>query len=297
MKKLLIAACGAAMILTAACDTNKASNENAALGDSIATTLGQLAGAQAQSQYEMMMMQMTEAEKANFSKEQFLKGMEMVIKTDTTDISLLYGINFAMRIYGSVYQMGGEAGVPINPDKVVAAIREVYMQDSMTVDMTEVQNAFQSYTMRMQQMAKDKRDNELRNSAEYKANAAAGDSIAAACVAEGYTKAESGLVYKVETEGAEPKATMEDRVKVKYTGKHINGEVFDESGDNAREFRVSGTVPGFAEGLCLLGKGGKATLVIPGELAYGMEGSPNAGIGPNETLIFEVEVVEVVAAK
>jgi FKBP-type peptidyl-prolyl cis-trans isomerase len=56
---------------------------------------------------------------------------------------------------------------------------------------------------------------------------------------------------------------------------------------------MQGVVPGFREGLMLLGKGGKATLYIPASLAYGANGVPQAGIGPNATLIFEVELIDI----
>ena len=94
-------------------------------------------------------------------------------------------------------------------------------------------------------------------------------------------------------EGVGEKATDDDFVKVKYVGKLINDTVFDDSKGEAREFPVKGVVPGFAEGLKLLGKGGKATLYIPGKLGYGVQGQPAAGIGPNQMLVFEVEITEI----
>ncbi len=54
-----------------------------------------------------------------------------------------------------------------------------------------------------------------------------------------------------------------------------------------------GVVPGFGEGLKMLKKGGKATLYIPGKLGYGVNGQPAAGIGPNQMLVFDVEIVDV----
>ena len=103
----------------------------------------------------------------------------------------------------------------------------------------------------------------------------------------------TGLSYKIEKEGVGAKASNEDIVKVKYKGSLIDGTIFDDSKGEAREFPVSGVVPGFAEGLKLLGKGGKATLYIPGKLGYGAQGQPAAGIGPNAMLIFEIEVTEI----
>ncbi|MBP3638966.1 MAG: FKBP-type peptidyl-prolyl cis-trans isomerase, partial [Muribaculaceae bacterium] len=87
------------------------------------------------------------------------------------------------------------------------------------------------------------------------------------------------------------KITRRDVAQIKYTGRLVDGTVFDSS-DDAR-LSPAGVVPGFAEGLQMLGKGGKATFYIPGDLAYGVDGAPRAGIGPNAMLIFDVEVLDV----
>ena len=74
-----------------------------------------------------------------------------------------------------------------------------------------------------------------------------------------------------------------------YKGTFINGKEFDAN--ESAEFIANRVIKGWTEGLGLLGKGGKATLYIPGDLAYGERG--NRGIEPNSTLIFEVEVLDI----
>ena len=101
----------------------------------------------------------------------------------------------------------------------------------------------------------------------------------------------SGLQYEVVKEGDGPMPAAADRVVVHYTGRLIDGTVFDSSED--ARLSPAGVVPGFGEGLEMLGKGGKATLYIPGKLAYGVDGAPRAGIGPNAMLIFDIEVLDV----
>ena len=106
----------------------------------------------------------------------------------------------------------------------------------------------------------------------------------------------SGLYYEILTEGtgAKPKAT--DTVKVHYTGKLVNGTVFDSSvqrGEPA-EFPLNGVIPGWTEGLQLIGVGGKAKLHIPSKLGYGEQGAGGM-IPPNSTLVFEVELLEIKA--
>lgn len=102
----------------------------------------------------------------------------------------------------------------------------------------------------------------------------------------------SGLAYKVITPGKGAKPNPNSNVSVKYVGKHIDGSEFDNSRGNAIEFNLGGVIPGFSEGIGLMNRGAKYVLYIPGELAYGERGVPQAGIQPNELLIFEVELVD-----
>lgn len=99
----------------------------------------------------------------------------------------------------------------------------------------------------------------------------------------------SGLQYTIIAPGAEEKITRQDTIWVNYKGTLLNGEVFDQN--DSVQFNLNRVVPGFAEGICLLGEGGKATLYIPANLAYGENGNRN--IEPNSTLIFDVEVLTV----
>ena len=100
---------------------------------------------------------------------------------------------------------------------------------------------------------------------------------------------ESGLQYVLHAEGEGDKVGEQDTVVVNYKGTFINGKEFDAN--ESAEFIANRVIKGWTEGLGLLGKGGKATLYIPGDLAYGERG--NRGIEPNSTLIFEVEVLDI----
>ena len=102
----------------------------------------------------------------------------------------------------------------------------------------------------------------------------------------------SGLQYEVISEGTGPKPVSTDVVKVDYVGTLLDGTEFDSSikrGEPAT-FPLNGVIPGWTEGLQLMSVGSKYKLYVPGKLAYGMQGQPQAGIGPNETLIFELEL-------
>ena len=111
---------------------------------------------------------------------------------------------------------------------------------------------------------------------------------------EGVKVLESGLQYKVEKEGtgATPKAT--DKVRVHYTGRTIDGKVFDSSEQRGTpaEFGVNQVIPGWVEALQLMKEGDRWQLTIPSDLAYGERGAGES-IPPNSTLIFDVELLKV----
>ena len=126
-------------------------------------------------------------------------------------------------------------------------------------------------------------------------NAAKGEAfLAENAKKDGVNVLPSGLQYKVEREGAGASPSATDKVQVHYRGTTIDGKEFDSSYKRGQpaEFGLNQVIPGWTEGLQLLKEGGKAPLYIPSKLAYGTRGAPGA-IGPNETLIFEVELLKV----
>lgn len=104
----------------------------------------------------------------------------------------------------------------------------------------------------------------------------------------------SGLQYEVLKEGDGAQPTAGDRVTVHYTGKLIDGTVFDSSVDRGEPatFGVTQVIPGWVEALQLMKTGAKWRLFIPSALAYGPQGAGGV-IGPNQTLIFDVELISV----
>lgn len=104
----------------------------------------------------------------------------------------------------------------------------------------------------------------------------------------------SGLQYIVEKEGEGAQPTAEDEVTVHYTGKLLNGTVFDSSVNRGEPatFPLNRVIPGWTEGVQLMKEGAKYTFFIPSDLAYGPNGVPNV-IPPHSTLIFEVELIKV----
>ena len=115
---------------------------------------------------------------------------------------------------------------------------------------------------------------------------------------EGVQTTESGLQYLVLEEGSGPKPSAGDTVRVHYRGTLLDGETFDDSYARGEpvEFALSQVVPGWQEGLQLMPVGSKYRLWIPGKLGYGEGGTPGGPIGPNATLVFEVELLDIVSS-
>ncbi len=116
---------------------------------------------------------------------------------------------------------------------------------------------------------------------------------------EGVVTLESGLQYKVITEGAGEKPSATDTVEVHYSGKLLDGTEFDSSYQRGAtvSFPVNGVIPGWTEALQLMPVGSKWALFIPSDLAYGPGGTGGGPIGPNATLVFDVELISIKAAE
>ena len=109
------------------------------------------------------------------------------------------------------------------------------------------------------------------------------------------TETPSGLQYEVLRAADGPKPSITDIVKVHYHGTLVDGTVFDSSvvRNTPATFRLDGVIAGWTEGVLLMNKGSKYKFVIPHQLAYGEQGQ--GSVGPNQTLVFEVELLDIIA--
>jgi FKBP-type peptidyl-prolyl cis-trans isomerase FkpA len=105
------------------------------------------------------------------------------------------------------------------------------------------------------------------------------------------TSHSSGVYYQVTTAGSGPTPTLTSQVSIRYTGKLLDGTVFDSQTGSPVTFGLGGTIPGFQIGLQLVQKGGVIKMIIPSSLAYGCSGT--TGIPGNSILFFEVQLVDV----
>lgn len=198
-------------------------------------------------------------------------GGSAAIKSETDSLSNAMGTMLGA-------QLKGFKGVEFNTKIMAKAMQQVL--DSKDNEMEgEIQKAneyFRNFMM-VTLPAKMQKENK--------------DFLAKKETESGVMKTESGLLYKIDSEGdvnAKPQPT--DSVTVNYKGTTVDGEEFDSSySRNApATFQLNQVIPGWTEGLQLIGKGGKMTLYIPAELAYGANG-PLA----NQVLIFDVELLDV----
>ncbi len=176
-------------------------------------------------------------------------------------------------------------GDPINIDILMAAFEESLRDENAATKMTpEEANAFiQEFFTKAQAAAGEKAKEEgVKFLEENKTKS-------------GVITTESGLQYQVITEGTGPKPKESDRVKVHYTGSLIDGTVFESTLDSGEPavFGVTQVIRGWTEGLQIMPVGSKYVFWIPSELAYGERGA-GRDIGPNSTLKFELELLEIV---
>jgi len=176
----------------------------------------------------------------------------------------------------------------LDVDMLAQAIKDTYAGDlKMTeAEVRETMQAFQQKKMLEQQEAQAK---------AAEANLKAGQKFMKENgKKKGVVTTESGLQYQVLTAGSGAKPALTDQVKVHYEGKLLNGEVFDSSYKRGEPvtFGLNQVIPGWQEGLQLMSVGSKWKIFIPSDLAYA-PGGTGGPIGPNETLIFEVELLEI----
>jgi FKBP-type peptidyl-prolyl cis-trans isomerase len=143
---------------------------------------------------------------------------------------------------------------------------------------------------------------EVRAKEEAKAKAAAVENkkageafLAANKTKEGVVTLPSGLEYKIIKEGTGPKPTAEDTVLCHYRGALVDNTEFDSSYKRGEPLKipVGGVIKGWTEAIQLMPVGSKWQLFIPSDLAYGERGAPGSPIGPNSTLVFEVELISI----
>ncbi|MFP7721632.1 FKBP-type peptidyl-prolyl cis-trans isomerase [Lysobacter sp. A3-1-A15] len=192
------------------------------------------------------------------------------------------------------YLIGGNVGRSLAPIKdeldmpvVLQAVRAVLADTPLLMEEAELNAVRESFSTRLQAgMAQKAQAASEANRAEGEAFLARNKQV------KGVITTGSGLQYMVLRQGSGAMPRPTDRVRVHYHGTLLDGTVFDSSYDRGQpaEFGLSQVIPGWTEGVGLMPVGAKYRFWIPGELAYGPRGTPGGPIGPDATLVFDVEL-------
>jgi len=183
--------------------------------------------------------------------------------------------------------------VGIDPAELTQGIAAGFGQASSRLSPEQIATSMFTFQMKMQQ---EQQKQAAKYQKDAQANLAAGQAfLEENAQNEGVTATDSGLQYKVITTSDGPTPTAEDTVSVHYTGRLIDGTVFDSSVERGpATFPVGGVIAGWTEALQMMKVGEKWELVIPADLAYGQAGRP--GIPANAVLLFEVELLGIEVA-
>lgn len=183
--------------------------------------------------------------------------------------------------------------VPVDPAIMARGMRDAIAGGKTAMTDEEAQAAITAVQMEVRKKMQEK------SQVEGTENKKIGDAFLAENKGKpGVVALPDGLQYKILTEGKGPKPTTSDTVECNYRGTLIDGKEFDSSykRGKAAQFPVTGVIKGWTEALQLMPVGSKWQLFIPADLAYG-ERSPSPDIGPDDTLIFEIELLSIVEKK
>jgi FKBP-type peptidyl-prolyl cis-trans isomerase FklB len=202
-------------------------------------------------------------------------------KTQKEKLSYSIGLNIGANLKSQ--------GIEVDPQIVAKALADVYAGKKAVMSEAEVQETLTTLQNDMKTKAQAQADDNKKKGDAF---------LAANGKKPGVVTLPSGLQYKVIKNGTGPKPKSTDSVVANYRGTLLNGTEFDSSykRNQPATFPLNGIIKGWTEALQLMPVGSKWQLFIPPALAYGERGAGGV-IGPNETLIFEVELVSIKQAQ
>jgi FKBP-type peptidyl-prolyl cis-trans isomerase len=199
----------------------------------------------------------------------------VVLDSNEKKISYVLGMNIAQEVKNT--------GVTIDADTLAQGFRDNFSGGKLLLDEKQVNEALKLF---QQEVFSQKSQKSLREEEAFMMDNGKKPDV---------KTTESGLQYKVLAEGQGPKPKAEDTVRVHYRGYLPNNQEFDSSYKRGQpvEFPLQGVIKGWTEALQLMPVGSKYQLFIPAKLGYGERGMPPV-IGPNQMLIFDVELLDIV---
>lgn len=279
MKKMILAI---AMLMAMGMQSASAATEAEfkAQQDSLSKAYGKYFG--------LVLAYMSEQDK-KINIDEFFKAFDVVMQADTANQSYMNGLFVGIELTSKMMQNKMQKGITLDKALMVQALKDAVATKGL--NQSTVSKAYSD-------MAVLEQNTELMGRAFNPKTIAmkkAGEEYIAKIMAagEGYVKTASGLVYKMEKQGNGKCYGDNEDVRMLYTGKHVDGSIFDQSRDTT-SLNSGRVVEGFKEALMLMSPGAKMIAVLPSDIAYGDQGagrrqSGEYSINPGETLVFEIE--------
>ena len=200
------------------------------------------------------------------------------IKTDKQKLSYTLGAYFSQGV--------AKQNIDIDVPAFVQAVEDVMTRSDLKMSGTEMKQVLTAYQQKLVQERTAKAD----------INKSLGEKfLAENKKKKGVVTLPSGLQYKVIKKGDGPKPDIKSNVTVNYQGTHIDGSVFDSSYERGQPatLTLEHVIKGWQEAVPLMNVGSKYEVYIPADLAYGEKGAGGGSIEPNETLIFDIELLAI----
>lgn len=257
---------------------------SAAMTDSLSQAYGNLMG----TFFNNQLVDAAQFDTIKVDKQQFMRGLSIAL-THASDPDVQAGLQAGFKILADLDRFS-EQGINLDRATVLRLIKQAMKTDSARHDQAEEYlKQFEGLLATVN--AKKQKADEAKTlaSPKAKANFGAGLNYAQKYLAEtpAAKQMPSGVVANIERQGTA--ITDTTTVKADAVFRHIDGREINKV--YAASFTPQANMPGFAEALMLTGMGGKATFIIPPQLAFGANGMPDYGVGPQEWIIFEIEII------
>ena len=216
-------------------------------------------------------MEIKESEMTALLNEARVKGPEKQVEPDKQKISYSLGVRTGTQLKRS--------GMDVDPDAITQGLRDVLDGKPTKVERSEVQGLFaQAKTYGLQEQSKKNKE-------------AAAEFLAKNAKEAGVQTLPDGLQYRVIEEGTRTRATTNDMIYIKMRGTFVDGKQFIKH--NHYLIRCGGGMQGWRDALTRMTIGSKWQIFVPSELAFGEQGEPAWGVGPDATLIFDLELLSI----
>lgn len=215
---------------------------------------------------------------AKINKDEVIRGFKSIMNVDTSNVSYLRGIELANAFKSMLKELKQRDNIVLNENLFLDQFFAAFL-DKNSQNPQELQPTVMALMTKLSTESKAK---------EIAANKAKEVAFFAELLTDASVKkTPSGVCYKILAEGNGKVFNPNDKILIKYEGRHLNGEVFDKTKDAPVPMSPSQVIPGFGEVLKLMSPGAYYVIFIPADLAYGDKGA--GPIKPGETIIFEVE--------